>query len=148
MAKHVSLFAAAGAKSYADAMHRLKTDRATVDSGKSAISAIGKYENNRAALAFLLRDLGVETAKLTVECEMILGLCGSSKMELLAATEVSGIPYKLSMLNIDGSELLALGFSGTAIGKALFELQKMVLLGNLENEKTSLTEKAKSLKSS
>ena len=148
MAKHVSLFVAAGEKSYADAMHRLKTDRATVDSGKSIISAIGKYENSRASLAFLLRDLGVETAKLTVECEMILGLCDPSKMELLAATEVSGIPYKLSMLNIDGSELLALGFSGTAIGKALFELQKMVLSGNLENEKTSLTEKAKSLKSS
>ena len=148
MAKHVSLFASAGAKSYADAMHRLKTDRATLDSGKAAISAIGKYENNSASLAFLLRDVGVEAAKLAVECEMILGICDSSKMELLDATEVSGIPYKLSMLNIDGSDLLSLEFSGFEIGKTLAQLQEKVILGELENEKELLKNEALKQKNS
>ena len=148
MAKHVSLFAAAGAKSYADAMHRLKTDRVTLDSGKAAISAIGKYENNSASLAFLLRDLGYEAAKLTVECEMILGICDSSKMELLDAAEVSGIPYKLSMLNIDGSDLLSMGFSGFEIGKTLAQLQEKVILNELKNEKELLKNEALKQKSS
>ena len=148
LAKHVSLFASAGAKSYAEAMHRMKTDRATLDSGKSAISALGKYENNSADLAFLLRDLGKETAKLVLECEMILGISDVSKMELLSKIEASDVPYKLSMLNIDGSDLLALGFSGASIGATLAKLQEMVILGSIENEKTALLEKAKILKNS
>ena len=148
LAKHVSLFASAGAKSYAEAMHRMKTDRATLDSGKSAISALGKYENNSADLAFLLRDLGKETAKLALECEMILGISDVSKMELLSKIEASDVPYKLSMLNIDGSDLLALGFSGASIGVTLAKLQEMVILGSIENEKTALLEKAKILKNS
>ena len=148
LAKHVSLFASAGAKSYAEAMHRMKTDRATLDSGKSAISALGKYENNSADLAFLLRDLGKETAKLVLECEMILGISEVSKMELLSKIEASDVPYKLSMLNIDGSDLLALGFSGASIGVTLAKLQEMVILGSIKNEKTALLEKAKILKNS
>ena len=148
LAKHVSLFASAGAKSYAEAMHRMKTDRATLDSGKSAISALGKYENNSADLAFLLRDLGKETAKLALECEIILGISDVSKMELLSKIEASDVPYKLSMLNIDGSDLLALGFSGASIGATLAKLQEMVILGSIENEKTALLEKAKILKNS
>ena len=148
LAKHVSLFASAGAKSYAEAMHRMKTDRATLDSGKSAISALGKYENNSADLAFLLRDLGKETAKLVLECEMILGISDVSKMELLSKIEASDVPYKLSMLNIDGSDLLALGFSGASIGVTLAKLQEMVILGSIKNEKTALLEKAKILKNS
>ena len=148
MAKHISLFAAAGAKSYADAMHRLKTDRATIDSGKAAISAIGKYENDSVSLAFLLRDLGFETAKMAVECEMILGLCDHRKMELISATEVSGVPYKLSMLNIDGSDLLSIGFSGFEIGKTLAQLQEKVILGALKNEKELLKNEALKQKSS
>lgn len=148
MAKHVSLSAAAGAKSYADAMHRLKTDRVTIDSGKAAISAIGNYKNDSASLAFMLRDLGFETAKLAVECEMILGLCDHRKMELLSATEVSGVPYKLSMLNIDGSDLLSMGFSGFEIGKTLIQLQEKVILGELKNEKELLKNEALKQKSS
>jgi Icc-related predicted phosphoesterase len=129
-------------------MHRLKTDRATIDSGKSAISAIGKYKNDSVSLAFMLRDLGVETAKLAVECEMILGLCDHRKMELLSATEISGVPYKLSMLNIDGSDLLSMGFSGFEIGKTLAQLQEKVILGELKNEKDLLKNEALKQKSS
>ena len=79
---------------------------------------------------------------------MILGISDVSKMELLSKIEASDVPYKLSMLNIDGSDLLALGFSGASIGATLAKLQEMVILGSIENEKTALLEKAKILKNS
>jgi Icc-related predicted phosphoesterase len=79
---------------------------------------------------------------------MILGLCDQRKMELLSATEISGVPYKLSMLNIDGSDLLSIGFSGFEIGKTLAQLQEKVILGELKNEKELLKNEALKQKSS
>ncbi len=142
LAKHISLFALSGSENYALAMQRLKTDRATADAGKTVISSLGKYNKDDVGLAFMLRDLGFENAKLLLECEAILGRSDITEMELLLKVESSGIPYKLSMLDINGKDLLALGFSGALVGKALHILQEKVIFGEIKNEKSQLVERA------
>jgi tRNA nucleotidyltransferase/poly(A) polymerase len=146
LAKHLSLFASSGAENYVLAMHRLKTDRATVDAGKMVISSLGKYNKDDVGLAFMLRDLGFENAKLLLECEVILGRLDITEIELLLKVESSGIPYKLSMLDINGNDLLALGFSGTLIGKALHILQEKVIYKEIRNEKIQLMSVAQDIK--
>ena len=146
LAKHLSLFASSCAENYVLAMHRLKTDRVTVDAGKMVISSLGKYNKDDAGLAFMLRDLGLENAKLLLECEAILGRLDITEIELLLKVESSGIPYKLSMLDINGNDLLALGFSGTLIGKALHILQEKVIYKEIRNEKIQLMSVAQDIK--
>ena len=190
MARHISLLASAGESGYRLAMRRLKTDNLTAKSGASVISALGKYGRDKASLAFLLRDLGAENARLLIECEAILGITstndsaaseeekryityrlsnstaiessdhGSSAsttdfsgfeiaersvisyhlndLKKLREVENSGIPYRLSDLAVNGTDLMAKGLSGAAIKEALTSLQTLVLRGEIKNEKESL----------
>ena len=145
LAKHISLFVSAGEEKYQAAMYRMKTDRATSDIGKTVIRSVGKYKNDDISLAYMLRDLGFESAKTLLECENILGLEDESKIEKLINVAENGVPYKLSMLAINGSDLMKQGLIGEAIGKTLHELQELVISGQLKNEKEQLIEKVKEL---
>ena len=145
LAKHISLFVSAGEEKYQSAMCRMKTDRATSDIGKTVIRSVGKYKNDDISLAYMLRDLGFESAKILLECEKILGLENESKIEKLINVAESGVPYKLSMLAINGSDLMKQGLIGDAIGKTLHELQELVISGQLKNEKEQLIERVKEL---
>ena len=145
LAKHISLFVSAGEEKYQSAMCRMKTDRATSDIGKTVIRSVGKYKNDDISLAYMLRDLGFESAKILLECEKILGLEDESKIEKLINVAENGVPYKLSMLAINGSDLMKQGLIGEAIGKTLHELQELVISGQLKNEKEQLIEKVKEL---
>ena len=138
LARHVSLFAKAGVEAYQLAMRRLKTDNLTVKSGASVISALGKYGSDNVSLAFLLRDLGAENARLLRECEAILGYAEKIDLSDIEAVEQSGIPYKLSDLAANGNDLLALGYKGAEIKSALATLQSRVLRGELINDKKTL----------
>ena len=145
LAKHISLFVSAGEEKYQSAMCRMKTDRATSDIGKTVIRSVGKYKNDDISLAYMLRDLGFESAKILLECEKILGLENESKIEKLINVAESGVPYKLSMLAINGSDLMKQGLIGEDIGKTLHVIQELVLSGQLKNEKAQLIEKVKEL---
>ena len=138
LARHVSLFAKAGAEAYRSAMRRLKTDNLTVKSGASVISALGKYDCDLASAAFMLRDLGAGNARLLRECEAILGYAEKIDISDIEVVEQSGIPYKLSDLAVNGNDLLALGYKGAEIKSALASLQTRVLRGELPNEKEAI----------
>ena len=176
MARHISFLASAGESEYRLAMRRLKTDNLTVKSGASVISALGKYGRDDVSLAFLLRDLGAECARLLIECETILCITPASAsanlkdaeqsnpvdrpadfasleavehsiisaprrladLDKLEAVERSGIPYKLSDLAVNGTDLMAIGLSGKEIKEALQNIQTLVLKKELPNEKERL----------
>ena len=155
MARHIALLASSGENSYRLAMRRLKTDNLTVKSGSSVIAALGKYGRDDVSLAFLLRDLGAECARLLIECEAILGIAPTASANLkeseksstayhfadldkLEAVENSGIPYKLSDLAVNGTDLMAIGLSGKEIKEALQNIQTLVLKKELPNEKERL----------
>ncbi len=96
MARHVSLLAAAGESAYTSAMRCLKTDNLTLRSGASVIPILGKYGSDKVSLAFLLRDLGEENARLLIQCEAILGIAPAANSANLKAVEQSDIPYRLA----------------------------------------------------
>ena len=137
-AKHISLFASCTREEYIRAMQRMKTDRFTADAGARVISAIGKYGNDRVSVAFMLRDLGCECSRLLVECEAILGMRKGIDFSAIEAVEISGIPYSISALAVNGNDLLARGLEGAEIKKALDNLLERVILGELENEREVL----------
>jgi tRNA nucleotidyltransferase (CCA-adding enzyme) len=145
LARHISLFAKAGESAYRLAMRRLKTDNLTVKSGASVISALGKYGSDNVSLAFLLRDLGADCARLLIECEAILGIRESVDLAPLKAVEQSGIPYKLSDLAVNGNDLLSLGYKGAEIKATLASLQTRVLSGELQNKREYLIDYLKKL---
>jgi tRNA nucleotidyltransferase (CCA-adding enzyme) len=146
LAKHISLFASCDAEKYGLAMQRMKTDRRTIDAGKSVIESIGKYEESDSDIAFMLRDIGFENAKILVECESILNLADESKMARLTSVEKSGAPYKTSMLAVNGADLMKLGIFGEAIGKTLSDLLVAVIKNELKNEKAELLDAALKMK--
>ena len=138
MARHIALLASAGENGYRLAMRRLKTDNLTVKSGASVISALGKYGRDKVSLAFLLRDLGAENARLLIECEAILGISEKIDFSTIEEVEQSGIPYRLSDLAVNGNDLLALGYKGAEIKEILASLQSRVLKGEIKHEKEVL----------
>ena len=89
MARHIAFLASSGENSYCLAMRRLKTDNLTVKSGSSVIAVLGKYGRDSTSLAFLLRDLGAECARLLIECETILCITPASASANLKDVEQS-----------------------------------------------------------
>lgn len=141
-ARHVSLFSALSPEKYVSVMRRLKTDKHIIDVGSDVLSSLGKYGRSTSELAMMLRDIGEESALTLIECESILGIGNIADASALSAVKRSGIPYKLSLLNIDGHDLLNMGFCGAEIKEILSELQTHVLLGKLENNRYSLIKAA------
>lgn len=103
MARHISLLSSAGEGGYRLAMRRLKTDNLTVKSGSSVISALGKYGRDKTSLAFLLRDLGEECARLLIECEAILGITSADSARLESVDENS-IPHTADINKLKSAE--------------------------------------------
>lgn len=121
MARHISLLAASGESGYRQAMRRLKTDNLTVKSGVSVISALGKYGRYKVSLAFLLRDLGAECARLLIECEAILGIAPPVDSGNLKEVEKSDVPYSLA----NSTNLEARGQSGISAPRRLSDLNEL-----------------------
>lgn len=141
-ARHIALLSALAPEKYTSIMREMKTDRRIIDLGNAVITSIGKYGSTVHDIAFMLRDIGEEAAECLIECESILSRRSLSNLELLSDVKNSGIPYKLSMLNIDGNALLDMGFSGIEIKKAMLYLQEKTILGELDNDCYSLKKAA------
>ena len=121
LARHISLFAKAGEGAYRSAMRRLKTDNLTVKSGASVISALGKYGSDNVSLAFLLRDLGPECARLLIECEAILGITPTTDSTNLKEAEKSDIPNS----HTDSASLEAAEHRSISAPRRLSDLEKL-----------------------
>lgn len=141
-ARHIALLTSLTPEKYISRMRSMKTDRHIIELGASVLASIGKYGSSAQDLAFMLRDIGEESAECLIECESILNRRSASDLKLLSAVKNSGVPYKLSMLNIDGNALLDMGFSGIKIKKTLLYLQEKIILGELNNDSYSLKKAA------
>ena len=61
-------------------------------------------------------------------------------MKALDSVIDSGEPTSLSALEIDGRELISLGFVGEAVGRALDRLMLAVIRGECPNKREALVE--------
>ena len=144
----VSLFAGAGAsaKDFADRMRALRADGLTVRRGEAVLSSLGKYQlGTRRGLISLLLELGKRDAELLCRVAVAVGAADSSCISELSEI-ISSTPLTLSEIKASGEDISSLGFSGKRIGEVLSALLRAVAYGEVENDRDSLTELAKSMK--
>lgn len=137
----LSLFAAlpeAGGV-YRCAMARLKTDSQTRDLGALALTDDEKYDtSSELGLKIMMSELGAEVARIRLLLEYALGKREKGSLSAVDSIIERRLPYRISDLDINGSDVAALGFKGAAIGKALSSLLLLVMKGELENKRDAL----------
>lgn len=117
----------------ASVLTRLKAPKALIASA-AALQSAKEPETLPKALA-LMGKLGEDDFRNLIEYYDALGV----STELLRHAQNSGIPCRISQLDITGKDLAALGISpGPDMGCALNALLDAVMEGRLENKKTAL----------
>ena len=137
-----------------DIMKRLRYDSRTIEQTCRLIFMHSDKINSDKQLRRLTAKLGAEEFALLMEFKKADNL---GKKESVAAEEnpgfdvlarkareleAEGACIKLAELAVNGNDMLALGFSGKAVGNALDTLLALVIDGVLPNEKDALTEYA------
>lgn len=126
-------------KTYRNAMLRLKTDSATRDVGALALTDDERYDTtNELGLKIMMGELGVDVARIRLALEFILGKRGADTLGAVDSVIERRLPYRISDLDINGSDVASVGFKGAAIGKALSALLLLVMNGEVENRREVL----------
>lgn len=92
----------------------------------------------------LLHDLGYKNARLAIEYAILLSEDERTTLLLMLldyfvkASKNDGSVYTLSKLDINGKDLITLGYRGKQIGDILNYLLDMVMRGRILNEKQEL----------
>ena len=151
LSRQLSLFALTlgenASAGYADAMRRLKTDRAVRDMGSTVLASIGKYDlASERGILFALMQLGEPAVRALVKLEYLLFRLDSDSEAILDRVISSGHAYKLSDLCVSGADMMTLGFVGREVGRVLSELLLMVVSGKAANDRESLLECARVLR--
>ena len=124
---------------YKRAMTRLRTDARTRDLGTLALTCIGKFDTGTpTGINLMMADFGIEATSLTIEAERILGIRDGSAIEALDRLIAARAPYRTEDIDINGNDLIALGYRGSAIGKQMRGLLLAVIRGELKNDRAAL----------
>jgi tRNA nucleotidyltransferase (CCA-adding enzyme) len=117
----------------------LKTDKLTRTHTVSVLRAYKEadFTDERAALKTLAR-YGKEATDGALSLGILEKRFTNSDREVLMGALNSAKPYTVSGLALRGSDLLAIGFKGEAIGASLEKLLYAVIDGSVENEKSAL----------
>ena len=109
---------------------RLKSDKKTVVDTNQFDELFASPYETRADIKRMLKYCSVENVRTYLE------YLGEDKIKTLDDILSSNEPYCLSMLNIDGNDIEALGYKGREIGKIL----NFVLLYVIDNPKENIKE--------
>lgn len=117
----------------------LRTDRRLRELGASVLSAVGGYPAcTEADIGFMLASLGEEVSKSVISLEILLEIKDNSSLDMLSGYLRDGLPFRVSDLKVNGSDLSSLGYCGRKIGTALTALLEDVIFGRVQNEKSAL----------
>ncbi len=138
--RQILLFACAGdSKVYENAMCRLKVDNKTKDLGITVIDNLSLSDDmNESELRLYLCSICDEAALIAARIAFALEICSESVYERLKHLIEANTPRSIADLEIDGRDLIDLGFRGEKIGCMLKELLFLVAKGKLKNEKSAL----------
>ncbi len=104
--------------------------------------SILKHKNSpicdKIAVKHLCRDVGTDIARDVIELKHAMGEDTVAASGYLREITERGECYSIAQLNIDGRELLALGYEPIALGKTLDALLEAVISGKLKNNKNDL----------
>ena len=141
--RHLALFAslANGAESFDTAMRRLRSSTAVREDGATVLSSLGKYTlSNKSDVGLALYELDNSRTAMLARLEFLLG--GDDNSEEISAYLASGRPYRLSDLEIGGTEIAKIGARGKEIGAILNALMLDVIYERCENTKIDLISRA------
>ena len=147
-ARHLSLFyltlGDSAASSYKAAMTRLRTDARTRDLGTLALTCIGKFDTGtREGINLLMADFGIDAVRLTLEVERLVGIREDKSLDIFEELIRTRAPYRTEDLDLNGNDLIAIGYRGSEIGKEMRALLRAVIEGRLKNERAALIGSAK-----
>lgn len=130
------------------ALDRLKASNKT----KSAAASLLKLQNmpfpaSPADIKEMLFVSGEEAVKEFLSVSAVYGKNTSAAEKMLETVIKNREPYRISDLKIGGSELSKYGICGTATGKTLEKLRRLVVINPTLNTKSRLLEIAKDLNS-
>ena len=126
-----------------NAMKRLHTDSHIRELGAKVIPLIENTDTaSPRGLTYIMRDIGEEFARSLLNVKILLGISSEKDKKQLLELIDSGAPYRISDLNINGSDLISIGAKGKQIGETLDRLLAQVIDGKLKNEKTALVSEA------
>ena len=138
--RQLYLFAIAGrSDNFESAMRRLKTDSRTRVWGARVLSrlTLGKNPTEKELRLFSIGNDDSVTLS-SARLSEALGLTRNGVYAELKAIIDSDSVRRIDMLDINGKELMSLGYSGEAVGKMLDKLLFEVAICKLENEKSTL----------
>ena len=122
-----------------NALTDLKTDKLTRTHAYLVLSAYDniKFTDRRQTLTALSR-YGEEVCEGVLALGILLGRFSGAESDIYSEALTSGEAYKVSHLDIRGGDLARIGLKGEAIGDALESLLKVVIGGEVKNEKSAL----------
>lgn len=136
--------------SYDDAQRVLKNLKSDNEMIKSVCSVLNAKDipipQTKIEVKHILNKLGCRSAKNLFSYWQAKGIKTNHILKFLDEIESNSECYTLDMMNLNGSDLIELGFEkGKAIGTILNRLLQKVINEELENKKAALVEAAKSL---
>lgn len=124
---------------------RLKVDNAMRDAGTAVLGNLSRVLEGEVDVKLCLRDIGVDNTLMLSATRALLGYSGTCVHCHVASILDSGAPYTVRQLAIGGRELLAIGYRGKAVGEMLDFLLMSVIKGEIENDRDTLLNVAKTL---
>ncbi len=133
-----ALLADASSDAVCEFFSRLRFDNKTVRATKSILAYKNSTICDKIAVKHLCRDVGADVARDVIALKCAMGENTKAATAYLDEILYVGECYSIAQLNIDGRELLSLGYEPITLGKTLDALLEAVISGKLKNNKNDL----------
>ena len=127
-------------KSVYDIMKRLKYSNKDINDTVKLIEYFNADISSKSALKIILKNIGTELTENLLDFRNACGQDTSHSEKLLDEILKNNECYLISQLDINGRDLMLMGFSGIQTGKILNTLLEKVINDEIENNKTALKE--------
>lgn len=127
-------------KSVYDIMKRLKYSNKDINDTVKLIEYFNADISSKPALKIILKNIGTELTENLLDFRNACGQDTSHSEKLLDEIMKNNECYLISQLDINGRDLMLMGFSGIQTGKILNTLLEKVINDEIENNKTALKE--------
>lgn len=143
----LSLFATrkSAVQDYKKYCERLHTDSKTARVGIAVLENLDRPLSTQKDVLFSLRDIGYTETDNLIRLKILRGELDTSSREILDNVINEKHPYTVSMLDIDGSDIMSLGLRGKEVGAMLSALLEKAILGKVANSREELIELTKKL---
>ena len=133
------------ARDFDSAMHSLRSDNATRTLGVGILTAhsCGLSLDSRASMLAALRDFGEGVLRGLLVLRRLLGEDTALAERVLDEALASGLPYLVSMLTVNGADMISLGVVGRGVGELLLAILDATIEGKLSNEREAALEFAR-----